>query len=441
MKRSQVALWSMGCRLNTSEADTIAQNFIDQGHEIVDFEKPADIVFLNTCTVTENADATCRNLIRKAQKTSPQAKIIVAGCYSQMFAEEIKKIKGVDLILGSSEKFNVLEYLDQLTLNEITKQEFPITKTELTKEFKASSTVGLHHQTRAFLKIQDGCDYVCSFCIIPFARGRSRASSINDILIEAKRIITLGHKEIVLTGVNIGEYENKSGEKLTTLLEKLNELNGLERLRISSIEPNTITPELIKTLKNCDKILPHFHVPLQSGSNKILKLMRRKYLIEDYKEKILSLTDLYPNAGIGADIIVGFPDETEEDYHETFQILNELPIAHFHVFPYSRRKGTTATKNAHHVPYATKKIRVSQLRELGDLKLKKFAQEQEGKVFNVLFEKDGEGYTENYLRIKINENSIGTERSQYDKIDLSNKILPVKLLKGLGNENWGELIN
>lgn len=393
----KVAFHTLGCRLNFSESGSIAQGFVDRGYEVVEFGSPADVVFLNTCTVTDGADSTCRNLIRKAQNTSPEAKIVVAGCYAQMEAEKIKAMQGVDLILGTSEKYKVFDYLDSESELQV--------HIDKSAEFWGASTTLADSHTRAFLKIQDGCNYVCSFCIIPFARGRSRAISVSEALKEAQELAAKGFKEIVLTGVNIGEYEAMSGEKLTDLVKLIADIPEIERLRLGSVEPNTMTKELVETLKATGKYQDHFHIPMQSGSDEILSSMRRKYTSTEYKEIISMIQSYFPQAAFGADVIVGYPGETEEQFLETFNLLRTLPITHFHIFPYSKRKGTTAAKADNHNQTSVKKDRVRTLMMLGDAKLDEFSFNMVGKTTNVLFENevDGfwEGYSSNYLRVRV----------------------------------------
>jgi threonylcarbamoyladenosine tRNA methylthiotransferase MtaB len=398
LNNKRVALHTLGCRLNTSETGSIAQGFKDRGYDIVEFGQAADVVFINTCTVTDAADSTCRNLIRKAHGSSPEGKIVVAGCYAQMEPEKIAGMQGVDLVLGNSEKYKVFEYLDEESENAI--------HVDKSWQFYGAATTTADSHTRAFLKIQDGCNYVCSFCIIPFARGRSRAITVADAVIEAKKLVSQGFKEIVLTGVNIGEYEQASGEKLHDLVAQVLAVDGLERFRLSSVEPNTITDELLEVLKSSPKVLDHFHIPLQSGDDEILKAMRRKYTVADYKKVIGKIMAAFPNAGIGADVIVGFPGETKEQFDNTFNLLKELPMTHFHVFPYSKRKNTTASKMDNHIHSTEKKARVKALNMFGDAKLNLFSEDQIGKRTKVLFErrnKSGnfEGYSSNYVRVQV----------------------------------------
>lgn len=423
----RVALHTLGCRLNMSETGSIAQGFKDRGYDIVEFGEAADVVFINTCTVTDAADSTCRNLIRKAHNSSPEGKIVVAGCYAQMEPERIANMQGVDLVLGNSEKYKVFDYLHEENEN--------LVHVDKSWEFFGAATTTADSHTRAFLKIQDGCNYVCSFCIIPFARGRSRAISIADAVIEAKNLIAQGFKEIVLTGVNIGEYEQASGEKLHHLVAALLELDGLERFRLSSVEPNTITDELLEVLKSSSKVMDHFHIPLQSGDDDILKQMRRKYTVADYKKLIAKIMVAFPNAGIGADMIVGFPGESKEQFENTYALAKELPLTHFHVFPYSKRKNTTAAKMENHIHHSVKKERVRSLIMFGDAKLNLFSEDQIGKKTQVLFErrnKQGlfEGYSSNYVRVQVQSD-----------IDLSNQIREVYLSKMEKGKLFGEILN
>lgn len=421
----KVAFHTLGCRLNFSESGSIAQGFVDRGYEVVDFGNPADVVFLNTCTVTDGADSTCRNLIRKAQASSPEAKIVVAGCYAQMESEKIKAMQGVDLILGTSEKYKVFDYLDSEK-----DQEIHIDKSS---EFWGAATTLADSHTRAFLKIQDGCNYVCSFCIIPFARGRSRTISVAEALKEAKELAGKGFKEIVLTGVNIGEYESISGERLTDLVKLIADIPEVERLRLGSVEPNTMTKELLETLKATGKYQDHFHIPLQSGSEEILSSMRRKYTSSQYKEIISMVRSYFPEAAFGADVIVGYPGETEEQFLETFNLLRTQPITHFHVFPYSKRKGTTAAKLENQIQTSVKKDRVRTLMMLGEAKLDEFSANMVGKRTSVLFENlvDGywEGYSSNYIRVRVKS----------DK-ELKNQIGKVFVKNYTGSKLEGSLI-
>ena len=299
---------TLGCRLNSAETAQLTSNFSKRGYKIVPFGSSADISVVNTCTVTDQADSSCRNLIRKAKKVSPEGRVVVVGCYAQMEPETISGIEGVDLILGTNQKYRIFEYLDT--------EEDLVVNVDMDKEFHGAATTSEDSHTRAFLKIQDGCNYICSFCIIPQARGRSRTISIENAVSEAKNLVGRGFKEIVLTGVNVGEYARSSGESLEVLVQRLLEINGLDRLRLSSVEPNTVTEDLLKILADSPKSMDHFHLPLQSGSDKILKLMRRKYTTSEYEDKLALVKEYFPRAGIGADIIAGFPGETDEEFEK-----------------------------------------------------------------------------------------------------------------------------
>ncbi len=425
LNKKKVSFHTLGCRLNFSESGSIAQGFVDRGYEVVEFGENADVVFLNTCTVTDGADSSCRNLIRKAQNAAPEAKIVVAGCYAQMEADKIKQMQGVDLILGTSEKYKVFDYLeseDDLQVH-----------IDKSSDFNGAATTLSDSHTRAFLKIQDGCNYICSFCIIPFARGRSRAISVDEALKEAKALAAQGFKEIVLTGVNIGEYESASGEKLTDLVKAIVELPDIQRLRLGSVEPNTMTKELLEVLRDSGKYQNHFHIPLQSASDSILTSMRRKYSKDDYKKITELVKSYFPEAAFGADVIVGYPGETEEQFLETFNFLRSSPITHFHIFPYSKRKGTTAARLENQIQSSVKKDRVKTLMMLGQAKLDEFSFNQVGKRTEVLFEScvDGywEGYSSHYLKVKVKSD-----------FDLKNSIYPVMLKNYVGGNLYGEII-
>ena len=424
----KVALHTLGCRLNFSETGSIAQDFVDRGYSIVPFGEKADVVFINTCTVTDGADSTCRNIIRKANKSSPDGKVVVVGCYAQMESGKVAEMEGVDLILGTSEKYKVFDYLKE-------ESKTPIIKIKKSKEFYGAGTTTVDKHTRAFLKIQDGCNYVCSFCIIPAARGRSRTISLENAVARAKDLVHKGFKEIVLTGVNIGEYEATSGTSLASLVKEILNIEGLERFRLSSVEPNTFTDELLEVLKSSPKVLDHFHVPLQSGSDTILKSMRRKYDVQQYKSVISKLKEAFPSCAIGADIILGHPGEDTEDFNDTYQLLKDLPITHFHAFPYSKRQGTTASNLPGHISGEIKKDRVSLVNNLGNQKLISFSEAMVGKFNEVLFErrnKEGlfEGYTSNFVRF-----AVDTEE------DLSNQIRKVFIEEASNGALSGKLVD
>lgn len=423
----RVAFHTLGCRLNFAETGSLVQGFVDRGYRVVPFGDEAELVMVNTCTVTDQADSTCRNLIRKAYRSSPEGKIVVVGCYAQMEPQKIAAIQGVDLVLGNSEKYKVFDYLDE--------EDGQIVKVDMTNEFWGAATTQSEGHTRAFLKIQDGCNYICSFCIIPQARGRSRAISVSECLKEAKALVAKGFKEIVLTGVNIGEYEEASGVAFHELVERLLEVDGLERFRLSSVEPNTITKKLLEVLKASPKTLDHFHIPMQSGDDDMLKLMRRKYSVAEYKDIIAMIKDYFPNAGIGADVILGHPGESEAQFQNTYNLLRELPISHFHPFPFSRRNKTISARMEDQIHYATKKARVRTIMMFGDAKLAAFSQEQVGLENKVLFERcnhEGwwEGYTTNYVRVFAKSEA-----------NLSNCIVPVRLTHFESNRLFASLLN
>ena len=409
----RASLHTLGCRLNSAETAQLAQGFGQRGYEIVPFGENADVVVVNTCTVTDQADASCRNLIRKAKKSSPEGRVVVVGCYAQMEPQAISQIEGVDLILGTNEKFRIFEYLDS-------EKELAV-HVDLNKSFWGASTTLEDSHTRAFLKIQDGCNYICSFCIIPQARGRSRTISVKECLSQAENIVKDGFQEIILTGVNIGEYGRSSGESFEDLVQRLLEIKDLKRLRLSSVEPNTVTRELLEVLKSSSKSMDHFHIPLQSGSDHILKLMRRKYCTSEYIEKINMIKDYFPHAGIGADIITGFPGETDEHFNLTMNLLRKVPITHFHPFPFSKRKNTLAAKMDCHVHPTVKKARMQDLLSLGQAKLECFMEDQLETFNEVLFERKNkkgfwEGYTSNFLKVHLDSDE-----------NLKNKIKEVKL--------------
>ncbi len=411
-----MAFYTLGCRLNFSESDTLKEDLAGRGIRPVAFGEPSDVTVINTCTVTDGADASCRNIIRRARKHSPQGKVVVVGCYAQMEAKRVGEMGGVDLVLGTSEKFRLGEYLEDLFLGESIDP-----KVDKTSEFfKASQGLNQSDRTRGFLKIQDGCNYICSFCIIPQARGRSRTIAPEEAIVEAKKMIAAGRKEIVLTGVNIGEYGATSSYPLERLLGDLLSINGLERLRLSSVEPNTITEELLKILAASKKGMDHFHVPLQSGSDLVLKKMRRKYSASQYCEILSMIRSFFPDATIGADMIVGHPGEGEAEFEETYALAKK-EIDFFHVFPFSERQGTLSAKMEDKVSELTKKRRVRELISLGDRKIFERAQDNINKENAVLFEsrnKEGFwlGHTTNFFKVWRK-----TDRD----LDLTNKIVPL----------------
>jgi threonylcarbamoyladenosine tRNA methylthiotransferase MtaB len=408
-KAKKIAFHTLGCKLNFSETSAIARVFEDKGFEKVDFSSPADIYVINTCSVTENADRECKSIVRSALKTSPDAFIVVIGCYAQLKPHEISNIEGVDLVLGASEKFRLPEYIHDLSKK--TKAEVYSCEIEEADFFVDAYSFG--DRTRVFLKVQDGCDYTCAFCTIPLARGKSRSDSIENAVKNARDIATKGVKEVVLTGVNLGDFgKGINGgktreEDFYSLIQELDNVEGIERFRISSIEPNLLKDEIIEFVASSKRFVPHFHIPLQSGSDKILKLMRRRYLSNLYIERVQKIKSLMPHCCIGVDVITGFPGETEEDFLDTYNFLNSLDISYLHVFTYSERENTDAKNMPDAVPMQIRKQRTKMLRILSVKKLRAFYEKFVGTDHQVLFEsenKDGfiNGFTQNYLKVKTN---------------------------------------
>ncbi|MGB3947249.1 MAG: tRNA (N(6)-L-threonylcarbamoyladenosine(37)-C(2))-methylthiotransferase MtaB [Bacteroidia bacterium] len=405
----KVAFHTLGCKLNFSETSTIGRLFEEQGYQKVDFKEPSDVYVINTCSVTANADKECKQIVKSALNVSPDAYVVVVGCYAQLKPEEIANIEGVDLVLGASEKFKLLNYLNDLTK----KSKAEIYSCEIEEANFFVDAYSLGDRTRVFLKAQDGCDYNCSFCTIPLARGKSRSDSVENVVKNAKGIAQQNIKEIVLTGVNLGDFgnnasktSNRKSETFFDLVKQLDEVEGIERFRISSIEPNLLKDEIIEYVAQSKRFVPHFHIPLQSGSNKMLKAMRRRYLRELYAERVAKIKSLMPHCCIGVDVIVGFPGETDEDFLDTYNFLNELPISYLHVFTYSERDNTDAIHLAGAVPVSIRKKRNKMLRILSAKKLRSFYEQHLGETRTVLFEgdnKDGfmHGFTENYVKVKI----------------------------------------
>ena len=399
--------YTLGCKLNFAETSTIARSFEEDGYIRVDFDDPADIYVINTCSVTENADKQFKQIVRKALKTNPKAFLAAVGCYAQLKPEELASVDGVDLVLGAKEKFNITQYIDDLTKN----NEGIVHSCEISETDFYVGSYSIGDRTRAFLKVQDGCDYKCTYCTIPMARGISRSDTIENILNNAKKISDKGIKEIVLTGVNIGDYgkgefgNKKHEHTFLELVQALDKVEGIERLRISSIEPNLIKDETIDFIAQSKSFVPHFHIPLQSGSNEILKKMKRRYLRELYVSRVAKIREVMPDACIGVDVIVGFPGETDEHFLETYHFLNELDISYLHVFTYSERDNTEAVLMDGVVPDAVRAKRSKMLRGLSAKKRNAFYESQLGKEKTVLFESDNKqgyihGFTENYVKVK-----------------------------------------
>ena len=410
------AFHTLGCKLNFAETSTIARQLNDAGYEKVSFEDKANVYVINTCSVTENADRECKLHVKRAMKANPEGLVVIVGCYAQLKPEEISAIEGVDLVLGAKEKFNILSYLDDLQKSE---NQGLIHSCEIgeTDFFIGSYSIG--DRTRAFLKVQDGCDYKCTYCTIPLARGISRSDTIDNVVKNAKEIAARDIKEIVLTGVNIGDYgkgefgNKKHEHTFLDLISELDQVEGIERIRISSIEPNLLKDESIELVSKSRSFVPHFHIPLQSGSDDLLKKMKRRYLTSLYRNRVSKIREVMPDACIGVDVIVGFPGETEEKFMETYQFLNELPISYLHVFTYSERENTEAAEMEGVVPIPERKKRNKMLRILSEKKKMAFYQTQLGKTLPVLWEHENKnglmfGFTENYVRVQkpFDENSI-----------------------------------
>ncbi|NBP28126.1 MAG: tRNA (N(6)-L-threonylcarbamoyladenosine(37)-C(2))-methylthiotransferase MtaB [Flavobacteriia bacterium] len=398
----KVAVYTLGCKLNFSESSTLARSFEEAGYARVDFEDAPDVFVINTCSVTENADKKCKQLVRKAKEINPSGYVAIVGCYAQLKPEEIAKIPGVNMVLGANEKFKLVEEVEanfgleqQVVKNESIKHALT---------FHPSFSAG--DRTRSFLKIQDGCDYFCTFCTIPLARGKSRNASIAETLSQAKKLVDSPVREVVLTGVNIGDFGQGGDETFFQLIQALDTLEGIDRFRISSIEPNLLSNEIIDfCLKRSQRFMPHFHIPLQSGSDRILKLMRRKYDRTLFQNRVEHIKSVNPDCCIGVDVIVGFPGESDEDFRETMDFLQSLDVSYLHVFTYSERANTTAVKLGDPVPMHVRKDRSKQLHWLSDRKKQQFYHSQLGKHLTVLFEQEEDegkmyGFTENYLKVE-----------------------------------------
>lgn len=424
----KVAFYTLGCKLNYSETSTVARQFTKRGYEKVDFSDNPDIFIINTCSVTQNADKKCRKLIKEARKISPHAFIAIMGCYAQLKPQEIANIPGVNVVLGAAEKFRLLDLLPQFEpkspqqASENIPAKVYVQEICHATEFNTSYSYG--DRTRTFLKVQDGCNYNCSFCTIPLARGKSRSDSIANIVQTAREVAQTEAKEVVITGINTGDFGIQNGrrvERFIDLIQALDPIEGIERFRISSIEPNLLSDEIIEFVAQSQRFVPHFHVPLQSGSDRILKAMHRRYRRDLYTERVAKIKKLMPQACIGVDVIVGFPGEGEEEFLETYHFLNELDIAYLHVFSYSERANTSAALIKPMVPVKERQKRSKMLRILSDKKRRFFYEQHVGKDFTVLFENDVEdgymhGFTENYIRV----------RAKYDPVKV-NDLVPVKI--------------
>ena len=410
----KVAFYTLGCKLNFSETSTISRSFETRGFKKVDFTDKPDIFIINTCSVTGNADKKCRKIVREARQISANAYVAIIGCYAQLKPKELSEIEGVDAVLGASEKFRLLDLLGDFVRKPVPE----IHAQEIAKVNTFNSSHSVNDRTRTFLKVQDGCDYSCTFCTIPLARGNSRSDTIENVVKEARTLGQSGVKEIVLTGVNTGDFGLRNGNRednFIDLVRALDEVEEVSRFRISSIEPNLLTHEIIDFVARSKRFMPHFHIPLQSGSDQLLKLMKRRYLSNLYLDRVNHIRSILPMAGIGVDVIVGFPGETEDEFLKTYNFLNELPVSYFHVFTYSERPNTTAATMKDVVPIAERNKRSKMLRSLSEKKKRFFYEQNVGLEANVLFENDIEdgmmyGFTENYVRayaiydpLRINE--------------------------------------
>ena len=418
----RIAFHTLGCKLNYSETSTISRDLIHNGFEKVDYQDTADIYVINTCSVTDNADKEARKLIRQAKRSNPSANIAVIGCYAQLNPDEIADIDGVDIVIGAEEKFNLLEHLNELSV----KEEKMILGSDIDNVHLFEPSYSIGDRTRSYLKIQDGCDYTCSFCTIPLARGKSRSGTINATIALAKEVALAGAKEIVLTGVNIGDFGAGSDETLLDLLIELDEIEGVQRFRISSIEPNLLNNDIITFCNMSKKFVPHFHIPLQSGSNKILKAMRRRYDRDLYLNRINSIKSLNSDTCIGVDVMVGFPGESDEDFLETYNFLNELDISYLHVFTYSERQNTYAIQINETIPKPVKAERSKTLHALSNKKRRLFYDQFISTKRDVLFEnvRNGKllGHTDNYIKVEV-------EKYQ----NRSNQIHSIKLTENRGD--------
>lgn len=404
-----IAFHTLGCKLNFSETSSLSRILEKEGFIKKEFDDKADVYVINTCSVTDNADKECRQIVRRIQRKSPESLVVITGCYAQLKPKEISEIPGVNLVLGAAEKFNIAHHIHELSKNDPTK----ICSCDINDVNEFHSSYSVNDRTRTFLKVQDGCDYNCSFCTIPMARGKSRSDTIENAVRNAEYLAEKGVKEIVLTGVNLGDFRTANKKNFFSLIQELEKVKGIHRYRISSIEPNLLTNEIIGFVANSDKFMPHFHIPLQSGSNRILGLMRRRYKRELYAERVGLIKTLMPHCCIGVDVIIGFPSETDDDFKETFDFLHSLDISYLHVFTYSERDNTVALNIKPVVPMSIRHERNKMLRNLSYRKMQYFSEQHSGQTRKVLFEGQNnnaclndsvgqgmmEGYTDNYIKI------------------------------------------
>jgi threonylcarbamoyladenosine tRNA methylthiotransferase MtaB len=420
--KPSVALYTLGCKLNFAESSTIAQQLQKNGFERKQFYEGADLYVINTCSVTDHADRKCKKVVREALKANSDAYIVIVGCYAQLKPTEISEIPGVDMVLGAAEKFDLIHHLTQLKKESKTRiHNQPI---KSVNEFVPGFSEG--DRTRMFLKVQDGCDYFCSFCTIPLARGKSRSANVVDTIEKVKEATNKGVKEVVLTGVNLGDFGINHQESFYDLIQELDKIESIDRYRISSIEPNLLSDEIIDFVSESQKFVPHFHIPLQSGNDELLHRMRRKYKSDLYRSRIERIKKRMPDCGIGVDVIVGFPGETDDHFLDTYHFLNELPVSYLHVFPYSERPNTTARKMQGVVPVKTRGERTTQLRSLSEKKKRAFYESQLGNSRPVLFESEVrngmmQGYTDNYVRVAAEYDPLAVETLVPFKLDRINE--------------------
>jgi threonylcarbamoyladenosine tRNA methylthiotransferase MtaB len=421
----KVGFYTLGCKLNFSETSAIGRQFDAQGYLRVPFHEPADVYLINTCSVTDNADKKCRKVVRQALKSNPKAFVIIVGCYAQLKPEEISMIPGVDLVLGAAEKFRMFEVVDEFVKEHAPTDKMPARilagKISEVNEFVPAFSQG--ERTRSFLKVQDGCDYKCSFCTIPLARGGSRSDTLENVIANARRLADEGVKEIVLTGVNLGDFQNGQSDDFRAVVEAIDQVEGIERIRISSIEPNLLTDDIIEYVARSKRFMPHFHVPLQSGNNDMLSIMRRRYRRELYAERVAAIKKLMPHACIGVDVIVGHPGETEARFLDTYNFINDLDVSYLHVFTYSERPNTHAITLPDAVPIPVRNSRNEMLRILSEKKKRNFYSQFEGKSRLVLWEEEVDGgniygFTDNYIKTV----------APYDPLWV-NEVKPLKLLE------------
>lgn len=430
----KVAFYTLGCKLNYSETSTISRMFEQKGYQKVEFNQKPDIFIINTCSVTENADKKCKKIVKEANKINPDGYVTIIGCYAQLKPQEIADIEGVDAVLGAAEKFQLIDLLDGF-VKEPSGNKAKVYNQNIEEAVEYHTSYSLNDRTRTFLKVQDGCDYPCAYCTIPLARGGSRSDTIENVLKAARKIAESGVKEIVLTGVNIGDFGLQNGKRENTFLDlvkALDEVEGIERFRISSIEPNLLTDEIITFVASSKRFVPHFHIPLQSGSNKVLALMKRRYKRELYVDRVNKIKELMPNCCIGVDVIVGHPGETEEEFLTTYNFLNELPISYLHIFTYSERENTTALAIKPVVQMNKRAERSKMLHILSDKKRRYFYEQNIGEKFKVLFEEDIEngqmqGFTENYIRVTAKYDPILINETKNVKLSTINENMLVEV--------------